>query len=406
MKSDILHLLEFPQKNELYSLMSKNALDILLNIELLFKNKINLDKVYHEPDNFLIECNNVIRNILFIIEKSTKSKTKYPWLYNFIQGFIKEHEDNYIILKKLRDNSMHQELIIADGAILFGLYRIINETSYELKIGMGDVNEVRSIPSHYIYSETESYFQYLLILHYYLFMNLDHSTKGECLGITRLWFYEVEYKDKSQKLIKKRLNIYNTVSTMVDSIINGISFAYSEFINIPHEKWRIHISAKYNFINTLLEIDLYPNIFKNQWDSEAKPLNWKYLLEYNMVCKTEERFEQINKIYSYIPKTKDEIITLLDRYVSIKTQDFIDQADYDKYMSFILLPHYFLNSIKTVSLINNFNFSLIMELHNLGQVYALNINPFYEKIDDKIKDSYFEKLGVIIGKIKISLSVC
>ena len=43
MKKDILHLLEFPQKNELYSSMAKDALDILMNLELLFKNKLNLD---------------------------------------------------------------------------------------------------------------------------------------------------------------------------------------------------------------------------------------------------------------------------------------------------------------------------------------------------------------------------
>ena len=188
MKKDILHFLEFPASNKLYYLMAKDSIDILMNIELLFKNKLNLDKVYHEPDNFFIECNNIIRNIVFIIEKSKKSNTRYPWLYKFIKGFIEKYEDEHRILKKIRDNSMHQELLITEGAIEFGLYKIMSKTSYKLKIGMGNNSNYRLFPPHYIYKETESFFQDLLILHYYLFTGLDHSAIGECLGISRWWW--------------------------------------------------------------------------------------------------------------------------------------------------------------------------------------------------------------------------
>ena len=81
MKKNVIHLLEFPKNDSVFKNMSVDALDILMNIEIIFKNFLNLQKCYHEPDNFLIECNNIIRNLVFLIEKGKNSKTKYLWLY-------------------------------------------------------------------------------------------------------------------------------------------------------------------------------------------------------------------------------------------------------------------------------------------------------------------------------------
>lgn len=403
MKKDTLHFLEFPRTNKLYSLMAKDSIDILMNIEFLFKNKLNLDKAYHEPDSFFIECNNIIRNIVFIIEKSKKSSTKYPWLYKFINEFTKKYEDEYCILVKIRDNSMHQELLITDGAIEFGLYKIMSKTSYKLKIGMGDKNNYRLLPSHYIYKETESFFQDLLILHYYLFTDLDHSAIGECLGISRWWWYKISYKDRSRHRKDKVIDVYSIISKITDALINGISNAYSQHLRIPFDKLHIHTPEKYNFINTLLEIDLYPNIFKEKWQCDVKPSNWKYLLEYNIIRQTEKRYKLINNIYSFIPKTKNELIRLLDRYTHIKIADFIDQEDYNRFVSFILLPHYYLENIKSIAFINKFDFSLIMELHKLGQEYILKVDLHFEEVDEELKDRYLEKIGKIINKIKTSI---
>jgi hypothetical protein len=403
MDKNILHFLEFPKSSQLYSSMARNALDILMNIELLFKNKLNLDRAYHEPDNFVIECNNIVRNILFIIEKSKKSKTKYLWLYEFIQKYIDENTVAYSILRKIRNNSLHKELLITDGAIEFGLYRVMNPMEYKLKIGMGDVNKNRMIPSHYIYRETESYFQSLLMFHYYMFMDLDHSAFGECLGITRRWLYGI--KNEEEKSTTKIVDIYNTISDMVDSLVNGISYSYSQHSNIAYDKMVIHIESKYNCVNTILEIDLYPGIFEKSWKGRIEPLNWKYMLEMNMIKRTKERHDQMNKAYSFIPNTKKQLIELIDKFVSIKMKDFVDQEEYDKYVTFILIPHYFLKGLMDVDFVKNFDFQLILELHNLGQEFLRNVNRKFDSVDEATKNQYLEKIGNVIQKIKLNLNL-
>jgi len=102
--SNIKYFLDFPRNNSIYNKMAEEAIDVLLNLELLYKNKIRLDLEYHEPDNFLLESNNLIRNAIFVIEKATKSKTQYPWLKNYIHEFIQDNKNDYQILKTMRNN--------------------------------------------------------------------------------------------------------------------------------------------------------------------------------------------------------------------------------------------------------------------------------------------------------------
>jgi len=399
MKKDILYFLEFPKSEKVFKDMSVHALDVLLNLELLFKNKLNLDKVYHEPDNFIIECNNIIRNIAFVIESGLKLKTKYPWLYEFLNDYRNNNSDQYYILKKIRDNSMHQELFISDGAIDFGLYRVMDQMNYKLKIGMGDLDKIGRMPKYYIYTETELFFQKLLTMHYYLFMDLEHSALWECLGVTRFWKAEVKFKDRNEKNRKEIIDIYVLITSTVSNLINGITEAYCKFRDMEFKKFNISDYSKYNFINTILEIDLYPLWFSRLWGQSIKPLNWKYALEYNLVDKTIHRNDFIIKVYENLPDTRDELLKLLKRYKNIRIENFKDQSDYDKFISFILLPHFYFKNIGIEDILERIDFDEIIKIQKMGEKFVEEINSHFDNIEDKVKNEKLEMIGLEIGKI-------
>jgi len=44
-----------------------------------------------------------------------------------------------------------------------------------------------------------------------------------------------------------------------------------------------------------------------------------------------------------------------------------------------------------------------MELHKVGQEFVLKVDLHFEKVGKELKDSYLEKIGKIINKIKISI---
>ena len=125
--SNIKYFLDFPKRNKLYNHMANNAIDLLLNLELLFKNKIRLDFSYHEPDDFILECNNLIRNAVFLVER-TKKASEYPWLKKFIAQFLTTNSEDYAILKTVRNSSMHQK-----GSVSLESTRLHHQLSIALR---------------------------------------------------------------------------------------------------------------------------------------------------------------------------------------------------------------------------------------------------------------------------------
>jgi hypothetical protein len=47
-KPDVINFLSFSKSDELFREMASDSVDVLMNIELIFKNKLNLDKSFHE----------------------------------------------------------------------------------------------------------------------------------------------------------------------------------------------------------------------------------------------------------------------------------------------------------------------------------------------------------------------
>lgn len=396
---DVINFLSFSKSDELFREMATDSIDVLMNIELIFKNKLNLDKSFHEPAEFILESNNIVRNLAFLTEKATKSKSKYLWLYDAITPFLKTHEKEFSILKSLRDKSMHQELIVSEGAFHFGLYKILSQTEYRLKIGLGDINQNKNVPLHYVYRNTESIFQELLLMHYLTYIDINHNDLGECLGVTRRWYIQAQYNDKEKKSHTETIDIYELISKYSHDLINAVIKAYSEHKKLKPYDFKIHVSGECNFINTVLEIDLYPNLFNDFWEGDFAPLNWKYFLEYHSVKNTLKRQEYIKKLYDEIPETVNEYLKLLDRYKNIKIEDFRDQESYNAYIRFITFPHWYINSYKSITL----EVEKIYELYKVAKEYVINIDQNFDKVSNDVKNQYLGKVSKLITEIKESV---
>jgi hypothetical protein len=95
---------------------------IVQNIEIVNENKIALDVSYHQPKHFILSLNNLLRSLLFFIEHSKKNSP--DWLKNAVESFISSNQDDYQMLRHLRNVSAHQKLVFPDESLVTGLYRI------------------------------------------------------------------------------------------------------------------------------------------------------------------------------------------------------------------------------------------------------------------------------------------
>lgn len=381
--------------------MAEEAIDVLLNLELLYKNKIRLDLEYHEPDNFLLESNNLIRNAIFVIEKATKSKTQYPWLKNYIHEFIQDNKNDYQILKTMRNNSMHQEFLISKATIEFGLYKIVSSGEYVFKLGMGDFNKEANIHPSYLYSSTSSFFQEILFLHQYLFIDLERNAFNECLGVTRRWLCRVTYKsdDKTHKTVD--LDIYDTITKFVSNLIFGISNAFKEAYSLDEDRLlSCYIAEKYNCINTILEVDLYPEFFKQQWGAEIQPLNVRFDKDYWDYNQYNVRNKGYLELINNLPKLRDEYFSMLEKYSSIKIEDFQSQQEYNQYVYFITFPHFYIKNFLNSNNIFKINLSLFKLIQKFGLEYVKSVDQNFDGVDNEEKNKNLRKIGSAIMKLR------
>ncbi|WP_211227866.1 hypothetical protein [Spirochaeta cellobiosiphila] len=400
MNSNITHFLDFPENNKLYTEMSRKSVDLLFNIEMLYKNKNRLDFVYHEPDNFILECNNLIRNAIFLVEKANKSKTKYPWLKEFIDDFKQKYQNEFLLLKKIRDNSMHQEFLISEGTIEFGLFRIMSPIDYKLKIGMVDIKEEKNIDPQYLYSSTTSFFHKILFLHQYMFMDIKHIALNECLGVTRRWLCRIKYNDNNKKSKTEDIDIYDCISKFTSNLIVGISNAFKNEYSIDEEKiYFCHYPNKYNNINTILEIDFYPDFFCKQWVGNIKPLNLKFNYEHWVHEQYIERNNAYMKLVDNLPDDRGQLLEMMESYTDIQIEDFKEQDEYNRYTSFITFPHYYIKSILTIDTIFEIDFSLLLNLQTIGLKYIQEIDVKFDNVSDENINKYLQVLGIEIKKL-------
>lgn len=378
--------------------MAKDNAEVEYYLEILFANKLELDEFYHDPNLFLIKCNNTICSIEAFLERGRKQKGKNDWYHNGVNEYCKSYNEEYQIIKALRNRTLHFKMIIPDCAISFGLYRISNRCDYIQKIGMGNDKKITPLPQSLLSKETGTIFHHLLQMHYIVFIDIEHSAKYECLGITRRWFYEVEYKkDGIQKKII--VDIYKFICTSMERIYNAVCSEYGKICGKQYSQLPFYYPSEYNYINTLLEIDLYPNMMKKWWNLPDEPLNWKYLLEYRKAQSINDRISGIEKVFSKMPHSKKEYMDLIDRYITVKFEDFTDQDDYNSFMYFICFQHWYIKVFSTMKLLST-KIDFIYKLHSLAENYLENIDCRVESLTNIEINNELIKMQNVLKEIR------
>lgn len=162
--------------------------------------------------------------------------------------------------------------------------------------------------------------------------------------------------------------------------------------------------AKYNFVNTFLEIDLYPNLFNKWWNSNFEPLNFGALIAYRSRKEIDERYKVYERVYEDLPKNLEEYMDRMRRYETIRMQDFVDQEDYNRYVSFISLHHWYINRIFQKELIfRRFDFVLLPKLFELSMEYIREVDLNFDTLPDTNKNRHLREIGNHLEKIRTEI---
>ncbi|MFB8830297.1 hypothetical protein ACE0DR_15510 [Azotobacter sp. CWF10] len=244
---------------------------IIQNIEIVHENKISLDISYHRPKHFILSLNNLLRSLLFFVELSNKNSP--GWLKEAVASFLKARPDEYQKLRYLRNVSAHQKLVFPEESLVSGLYRIRSNRNYALKLGFGDHNKPGKYAWDLALKDTSEIFHDMLAFASITFMDLEHSSIGECLGITRRWFFKINFKT-DEKRYNEVVDVYELASSFSASLLDHVCRAYAAHLGVKFDRTFELKLEDHNFINTLLEIDLFPGLFSDWWEEECQPLNF------------------------------------------------------------------------------------------------------------------------------------
>ncbi len=310
--------------------------EIVNNIEILFENKLQLDLNYHYPKQFILSLNNVLRSLVYFVEKASKNTSK--WEKDSVYSYVNSHLDEYEIVKYLRNRSAHQRLVIPAESLIAGLFRIKSDTVYILKIGVGEKVKPTAYSPEFTLKNTEDVFDDLLVFHSLAFMDLNHSSIGECLGITRRWLYEVKFKNKTKEF-DRIIDVYWLVTTFISGLIDSVCLAYAEKSKIDYVNTIFDSKlSEYNFVNTILEIDLYPAMFDEWWGGKNEPLNYGVLVR----KQDGERIVSIDgwykKVYGMLCNANEYLMTLR-LFSGYSLNDYNDKLNIEKFCSFIYHNH-------------------------------------------------------------------
>ncbi|MFA8343264.1 MAG: hypothetical protein ACEPO8_09880 [Rhodothermaceae bacterium] len=400
--------LELKSFSPLYQSMAEVAPQVLINLEILLDNFFDLGLKYHSPKNFVTVFNNFERSVYFFIESSKKGQlSHYSWLKNAINKIISEFPEIVTMHKEIRRKSTHISLLVPDDAsIIFGLYRIKNNQECILKLGLGDVGEKRKTDlTQYLYSDTEKIFNEILFFHETFFIDNEHSSLGECLGVSRNWFADIEYKFNKNKR-KKRINLYEEATKICQLLVSEVSIAFTQNFDAPYSQINLNSGLEFNFVNTVLEIDLYPELFKKQWENpELKPFNYKYLKNYELRNSLESRNNFYVNAYNNIIKNPTEYLDKLENYIKVNVDTFENQLEYNLFLEFLYFNHLNLkaNFLNALTKSNSVIFGIAARLRKAIESYILNIDSNFQDIPPSKINSELSAIGAIVGELHKAL---
>jgi hypothetical protein len=390
-------IIELSKVNPIYKKMSIESPQVLINMEILIENYFDLALNYHNPKRFILTYNNIIRNIFYFIDVSKKNPlSKNTWLKDAMANTFDKNREKIIMHKKIRNLATHEKLIVPDdNSIEFGVYRIIRSSECILKIGMGN-NENKKVLNNYLYMPTERIFHKVLFLHDVLFIDNEHTSISECLGITRNWFADVSYQYNGENK-KRHINLFIEISKLIDILVNTVGEYYANTLGKKYKPLLLCEQKGYNFINTVLEIDMYPELFKKWWgNTNIKPFNYSYLMEYEQNVRHNLRADLYSNVFNNIIKDKTKYKCLLKEYSEVNISFFQEnQEKYEEYIRFLLFNHLSLKECySSMLLVPKSNiFSLAMSLRKNIEYYIENIDSHFDEKDNKEINVGLKKLN-------------
>ncbi|MGO3984232.1 hypothetical protein ABI582_07560 [Pseudomonas sp. SAS7] len=318
--------------------MDQEHSSIVQNIEIVFENSKALDISFHSPKHFILHLNNLLRSLGFFVEFSKKNPPA-QWLKESVTSFISENQERFNKLLWLRNASSHQKLIIPEESLVTGLFRIKSSTEYKLKIGIGDHDKPAKYITEIALKDTSEIFHEMLALSSLMYMDLEHSALSECLGITRKWYFNLPSKvGKNNE--PEMTDVYELASGFSAALLDHVCHSYASLRNIKFD-FSFHMDlSEHNYINTLLEIDLYPRLFTKWWEEECSPLNAGVRYEYALGERNFVTDDLHEWAYSKLTTTPDLYVEQLTRIRSNSTESLFTEETIGEYFGFVTFNHW------------------------------------------------------------------
>lgn len=375
---------------------------IIQNIEIVHENKIALDVSYHQPKHFILALNNLLRSLLFFIEISNKNSPE--WLKQAVTSFLKEQPDEYQKLRYLRNVSAHQKLVFPEESLVSGLYRIRSDKNYTLKLGFGDHNKPGKYAWDLTLKDTSEIFHDMLTFASVTFMDLEHSSIGECLGITRRWFFKIKFKTE-EKRYNEVVDVYELASSFSASLLDHVCKAYAVHLGVQFDHTFQLQLEDHNFINTLLEIDIFPRLFSDWWEEECQPLNFGVRFELS----EGQRHESNDQFYSWVYENLTPDISAykdsLERFAALEPAAVFEKDNFGDFLSFVLTNHWhykkaFGGGLKE----HGVSSSDVMQLQRAGNIFVEEFRKKKVCTIASTKQSLNDQIHKMLGKINTEQS--
>lgn len=370
---------------------------IVQNIEIVHENQISLDASYHRPKHFILGLNNLLRSLLFFIELSNKNSP--DWLKDEVSSFLEERQDDYQKLRYLRNVSAHQKLVLPEESLVSGLYRIRSNGNYTLKLGFGDHNKPGKYAWDLALKDTSDIFHDMLSFASITFMDLEHSALGECLGITRRWFFKVKFKTE-QKRYDEEVDVYSLVSTFSSSLLDCVCKAYESYSEVKLDHSFSKQLGDHNFINTLLEVDLFPSLFTQWWEGECRPLNFGVRSESYEGQRHNSNDQLHSWIYENLTPNAEAYRAALEQFSASEPSSIFEQDNFGQFLSFVLTNHWHYKKAFGAGLRDTgISASDVMQLQRTGNILVEEFRKGKHCTIESTKQQLNQQIAKMLAKI-------
>jgi hypothetical protein len=171
------------------------------------------------------------------------------------------------------------------------------------------------------------------------FMDLEHSAIGECLGITRRWYFKIKFKTDSKRY-NEVVDVYELASSFSASLLDHVCNAYAAELGVTFDHTFALKLEEHNFINTLLEIDLFPGLFSEWWEEECQPLNFGV----QMVRAEGRQHDASDQFHRWVfENLAPDVATYrssMERLAAMEPKDIFEGDNFGDFLSFVLTNHW------------------------------------------------------------------